>query len=258
MVKKYKNTSFIVFIVCCFTSIFFFLNKDIYYVNQTKNSLSNFFSLLFKPKSTLIRLNDLENINDSLIKKLNLTISENRLLKQRIRDAQDYYKYIQNSSSTYSLSSVRVLNHSMSSSAKIFTIDKGYLNGIPKESKAVINYDGNLVGRTFYVSKKTAQVHKINDKNFHVFVKTKNNIKGQFTYKNGNRGVIESIAKKYLNEISIGDTLYTTSSSNIYASDIPVAKIINVENNPIRHELDITVEILANINTLRNVFVVKK
>ena len=59
--------------------------------------------------------NDLENINDSLIKKLNLTISENRLLKQRIRDAQDYYKYIQNSSSTYSLSSVRVLNHSMSS-----------------------------------------------------------------------------------------------------------------------------------------------
>ena len=95
MFTKQKNTSFIVFIICCFTSIFFFLNKDIYYVNQTKNSLSNFFSLLCKPKSTLIRLNDLENINDSLIKKLNLTISENRLLKQRIRDAQDYYKYIQ-------------------------------------------------------------------------------------------------------------------------------------------------------------------
>lgn len=258
MLRKQKNKSFIVFVVCCIISIFFFLYKDNPLINQTKNSLSNFFSLLFMPKSTLINLNNLESINDSLIKKLNITLSENRLLKQKIRDAQDYYKYVQKSNSTYSLSSVKVLSHAMSSSAKIFTIDKGYLDDIPKESKAVINYDGNLVGRTFYVSKRTAQVHKINDKNFHVFVKTKNNIKGQFTYKNGNRGVIESIAKKYLNKISIGDTLYTTSSSNIYAPDIPVAKIINVENNPIRHELDITVEILANINTLRNVFVVKK
>ncbi len=258
MFTKQKNTSFIVFIICCFTSIFFFMNKDMPFVNKTKNSLSNFFSLLFIPKSTLIDLNNLESINDSIISKLNVTISENILLKQKIRDAQDYYRYIQNSSSTYSLSSVKVLSHSMSSSAKIFTIDKGYLDDIPKDSKAVINYDGNLVGRTFYISKNTSQVHKINDKNFHVFVKTKNNIKGQFTYKNGNRGVIESIAKKYLNKISIGDTLYTTSSSNIYAPDIPVARIINVENNSISHELDITVEILANINNLRNVFVVKK
>ena len=79
MLRKQENTSFIVFVVCCFTSIFFFLYKDMPFINQTKNSVSNFFSLLFMPKSTLINLNNLESINDSLIKKLNVILSENRL-----------------------------------------------------------------------------------------------------------------------------------------------------------------------------------
>ena len=82
------------------------------------------------------------------------------------------------------------------------------------------------------------------------------NIKGQFTYKNGNRGVIESISKSFQNQLSKGDTLFTSFSSNIYAEGIPVAKIISIKNNPIKHELDITVEVLADLNRLRTVFIV--
>ena len=115
---------------------------------------------------------------------------------------------------------------------------------------------GNLVGRTYFVSNNNTQVHKINDKNFHVLVKTKDNIKGQFTYKNGNRGIIESISKSFQNQLNKGDTLFTSFSSTIYAEGIPVAKIISIKNNPIKHELDIAVEVLADLNRLRNVFIV--
>ena len=94
-------------------------------------------------------------------------------LKQRIRDAQDYYKYIEksNNNNSFDLIPAKILNHSFYASSKILNLDVGLNDGVPKSYKAVINYDGNLIGRTYFISNKTTQVHKINDKNFHVFVK---------------------------------------------------------------------------------------
>ena len=258
MFKKYNNSGLLVFVFCSFFSVLIFLNKDSHFINQSKLNISNVFHLVFKPKIIIEDLKIIKNENDSLINHLKKISVENKILKQRIRDAKDYYKFIQKTNDSYNLIAARVLNHSMSMSSKILNLDKGFLKGIPKKSKAVIDFDGNLVGRTFFIDENKSQVHKINDRNFHVFVKTNRDIKGQFTYKSGNRGVLESVAKKYHNDIIIGDTIFTTSASNIYAENIPVAKIINIENIPAKHELDITVEILANLNTVRNVFVVSK
>ena len=55
----------------------------------------------------------------------------------------------------------------------------------------------------------------------------------------------------------MGDIVFTTATSKIYAENIPVAKIISIKNKPKRHELDIRVEILANLNALKHVFVVQ-
>ena len=187
-----------------------------------------------------------------------MKIQENEIFKQRIRDAQEYYQYVKQSNYSYTLITAKVLNHSFSASSKILNLNIGFDDGVPPDSKAVINYNGNLVGRTYFVSNNRTQVHKINDKNFHVFVKTKDKIKGQFTYKNGNRGIIESVSKSFQNQLNIGDTLFTSFSSSIYAEDIPVAEIISIKNNSAKHELDIAVEVLADLNRLRNVFIVVK
>ncbi len=258
MFKKYNNSGLLIFVLCSFFSVLIFINKDSFFIKKSISNISNLFHLLFKPKIIISNLEVMESENDSLISQLKKVTIENKILRQRIRDAQDYYKYTQKTDDSYNLIVARVLNHSMSMSSKVLNLDKGFSNGIPKKSKAVINYDGNLIGRTFFVDKNKSQVHKINDRNFHVFVKTNKNIKGQFTYKSGNRGVLESVAKKYYDDIIIGDTIFTTSASNIYVENIPVAKIINIENIAAKHELDITVEILANLNTIRNVFVVSK
>tara|TARA_B100000953_G_scaffold285261_1_gene265724 strand:- start:178 stop:957 length:780 start_codon:yes stop_codon:yes gene_type:complete len=256
--KTTKNKDLIVFIMCCFISLALFFSKDFNSLNQTKSHFLNFFSIIFSPKELFSELTDLKNKNDSLIIELKNKMQENEIFKQRIRDAQEYYKYVQQSNYSYTLITAKVLNHSFSASSKILNLDIGFDDGVPTNSKAVINYNGNLVGRTYFVSNNRTQVHKINDKNFHVFVKTKDNIKGQFTYKNGNRGIIESVSKSFQNQLNIGDTLFTSFSSNIYAEDIPVAEIISIKNNPAKHELDIAAEVLADLNRLRNVFIVVK
>ena len=256
--KTTKNKDLIVFIICCFMSLFLFFSKDFNSLNKAKTHFLNFFSIIFSPKELFSDLTDLKNQNDSLIIELKKKIQENEIFKQRIRDAQEYYKYVQQYNYSYTLIPAKVLNHSFSASSKILNLDVGFDDGVPTDYKAVINYHGNLVGRTYFISKNRTQVHKINDKNFHVFVKTKDNIKGQFTYKNGNRGIIESVSKSFQNQLNIGDTLFTSFSSNIYAEDIPVAEIISIKNNPIKHELNIVVEVLADLNRLRNVFIVVK
>ncbi len=256
MPKKKTNRDSIVFIICCLISLALFFSKDFNSLKKTKLHFYNFFSIIYSPKEIFSNLSDLRNENDSLVIKLKNTLQENEVLKQRLRDSSDYSQYVDNPNLSYTLIPAKVLNHTFSASSKILNLNVGSKNGVPSDYKAVMSLDGNLVGRTYFVTDKRTQVHKINDKNFHVLVKTKDNIKGQFTYKNSNRGIIESVSKSFQKKINIGDTLFTSFSSNIYAEGIPVAKIISIKNNPIKHELDIAVEILADLNRLRNVLIV--
>ena len=259
MFKNNNKKDLVVFIICCFISILLFLSRDFNSIKNIKSHFLNFFSIIFYPKVFFDDLASLENQNDSLMFELKNNLQENKVLKQRLRDAQEYYKYIQNSDKDilYDLIPAKVLNHSFSASSKVLNLNVGYDDGVPSNYKAVINYDGNLIGRTYFISNKTTQVHKINDKNFHVFVKTKNNIKGQFSYINGIYGIVESVPKKFENQLNVGDTIFTSFNSNIYAGNIPIGGITAISNNPNKHELDIKVEIFADLNSLRNVFIVK-
>ena len=89
------------------------------------------------------------------------------------------------------------------------------------------------------------------------FIKSDNNVFGQFSYKSGKLGIIESVPKRDENLLKIGDIFYTTQDSNIYPENIPVAKIVDIQNRRYEHELYIKVEILADLNSLNNVFVVQ-
>ena len=56
--------------------------------------------------------------------------------------------------------------------------------------------------------------------------------------------------------LNVGDIFYTSQSSNIYPENIPVAKVIDIQNRRYEHELYIKVEILADLTSLSNVFIV--
>tara|TARA_Y100001970_G_scaffold97117_1_gene122248 strand:- start:1645 stop:2433 length:789 start_codon:yes stop_codon:yes gene_type:complete len=254
------NKNVIVFIACCFLSVILFFSKNINEFQYFRIHISNFFSIIFSPKQTFNNLSFIESKNDSLILEIKKISQENLNLKQRIRiinTYRDYDKKLNKLIPNYKFIPAKVINHSMSKSTHIFNINVGFNDGILKKSKAVINYDGNLVGKTWYSTESKTEVHKISDRNFHVYVKTDKNVFGQFSYKSGKLGIIESVPKRDENLLKIGDIFYTTQDSNIYPENIPVAKIIEIQNRRYEHELYIKVEILADLNSISNVFIIQ-
>ena len=261
MKKKYSiNKNIIIFIICSFLSVILFFSKNINDFQYFKIHISNFFSIIFSPKQTLNNLTFINSKNDSLILEIKKISQENLNLRQRIRAINTYLNYDKKLNKlipNHNFIPAKVLNHSLSNSTHIFNVNVGTKDGIPNKSKAVINYDGNLVGKTWVATKTTTQVIKISNRDFHVYVKTDNNVFGQFSYKSGKLGVIESVSKRDENLLNIGDIFYTTQNSNIYPENIPVAKIVDIHNRRYEHELYIKVEILTDLNSLSNVFIIK-
>jgi rod shape-determining protein MreC len=261
MKKKHSiNKNIIIFIICSFLSIILFFSKNINDFQYFRVHISNFFSIVFSPKQTLNNLSFINSENDSLILEIKKISQENLNLRQRIRTINTYLNYdkkLNKLISNHNFIPAKVLNHSLSKSTHIFNVNVGTKDGVPNKSKAVINYDGNLVGKTSVATKTTTQTIKISNRDFHVYVKTDNNVFGQFSYKSGKLGVIESVSKRDENLLNIGDIFYTTQNSNIYPENIPVAKVVDIQNRRYEHELYIKVEILADLNSLSNVFIIK-
>ena len=259
--KKPISKNAIVFIIYSFLLVILLFSKNINEFQYFRIHFSNFFSIIFSPKQTLNNLSFMESQNDSLILEIKKISEENLNLRQRIRiinTHRDYDKKLNKLIPSHKFIPAKVLHHSLSSSTHIFNVNIGTKDGLSNKPKAVINYDGNLVGKTWIVTDTKTEVHKISDINFHVYVKTDKDVFGQFSYKSGNLGVIESVSKRDKNLLNIGDIFYTTQSSNIYPDNIPVAKVIDIQNRKYEHELYIKVEILANLNSLSNVFIVSR
>ena len=262
MKKKFFfiNKKPLLLLVCSFLSIALFFSKDIKEVQYFRVHFSNFFSFIFSPKQAMNRLSILEKENNQLINQIKKISQENQNLTQRIRminEHRDYDKKLNKLIPNHKFIPAKVLDHSLSNSSSIFNINVGLQDGINDNYKAVINYDGNLVGKTWVTTNSKTQVHKITDRDFHVYVKSNQGIFGQFSYKSGKYGIIESVSKRDEKLLSVGDIFYTSHSSNIYPENIPVAKVVSIENKRHKHELDIKVEILADLNGLRNVFIVE-
>ena len=97
----------------------------------------------------------------------------------------------------------------------------------------------------------------ISDNNFSVSVRVgtgETSALGNFVPTISKYGVLEGIRKsKKLNK---GDLVYTSGISKIYPGDIPVAKVISVNDDNNKPFQDVKVEIISNINNLNYVFVV--
>ena len=101
-----------------------------------------------------------------------------------------------------------------------------------------------------------SKVQLITDRNFAVSVKVgKEMFLSIFKPTHGKLGYLDRVIKSI--EINVGDIIYTSGVSKIYPSDLPVAKIKSIEDNPDKLFLDVVVEILADIDNLNYVFIVQ-
>jgi len=254
------NKNIIILVICCFLSVSLFFSKDIRELQYFRIHISSFFSFIFSPKQSLNNLTTLKKENNDLINQIKKISQENQNFTQRIRminEHRDYDKKLNKLIPNHTFTPAKVLDYSLSNSSSIFNVNVGLQDGLSDNYKAVINYDGNLVGKTWVIADFKSQVHKITDRDFHVYVRNDKNVFGQFSYKSGKYGIIESVSKRDEHLLSVGDIFYTSHSSNVYPENIPVAKVVSIKNRLHEHELHIKVEILANLNGLRNVFIIE-
>jgi rod shape-determining protein MreC len=129
------------------------------------------------------------------------------------------------------------------------------LNDDISKNQPVIDMNG-LVGKTITIGSNASKVQLITDKNFAVSVKVGEEMTlAIFKPTFGKYGYLEGVLKTL--ELEEGEIIYTSGVSEIYPSDIPVAKIVSFTKDKDKLTQNVIVELLAKINELNYVFVIK-
>jgi rod shape-determining protein MreC len=257
--KPYKlyflNKDIISLIITVLISLNLFFSNDSTYVKNIEERIIDFVSYIVYPKTWYEDILIVKTENDLLkqriiqLKLLNSKLDnyqlENDKLKKMLVFKESYPRL--------SLKPANKVNHNYSS---IFTIilNVGREDGIDK-NQAVLDMNG-LVGKTIVLGNQASKVQLITDRNFAVSVKVgKEMILSTFKPTHGRLGYLERVIKSI--DLNIGDIIYTSGVSQIYPSDLPVAKIKSIKNNPNKIYQDVIVEILADIDNLNYVFIVQ-
>jgi len=248
-----KDIIFFILAIILSLSIFF-SNKSIY-VQEIEKKIIDFIAFIYYPKYwyqdiLLVKTkNELLNQRIVQLKLLNSKLENYRIENVELKEMLNFKE----SYNRLSLKPANKVNHNYSSIFSII-INVGSSDKIFK-NQAVLDMNG-LVGKTISVGKNGSKVQLITDKNFAVSVKIgKDMFLSTFKPMHGKLGYLEGVLKSL--ELHKEDIIYTSGVSEIYPSDLPVAKIISFKNNPDKLYQDVIVEILADIENLNYVFVIQ-
>ena len=252
--KLNKNKNIISFILASFFSVMIFFSYNGYYSEKTEKYLIDFFSFLNYPqnwyKNILSAKQENEILSQKLVavgllnSKLENYKTENEMLRKML-NFMESYKFL-------SLLPANIVNNNFSIYSNSAIINVGGSDNISK-NLTVLDENGYLVGKTIQVGKSNSKIQLVSDNNFSVSVKLGQSI-SQFKPTYNKMGILEGVLKTSL--IKKGDIVYTSGISEIYPSDIPIAKIVSFSKNNSNMFQKVEVEILVDLNNLYYVFVI--
>ena len=169
---------------------------------------------------------------------------ENKKLKEML-------KFIRNQ--PLSFVTANVVNHHFGLPTNSITLDIGLRDSLT-ENLTVMDENG-LIGKTILVGENASLAQLITDKNFRVSIRVGvDRVLGLFVPTHGKFGILEGVRKSM--KLKVGEIAYTSGISEIYPKNIPVAKIVSVENFPNDPFQHIIVEIISSIDNLDYVFII--
>ena len=250
------NKEIISLILTTSLSLIIFFSNDSSFVVEIEKDIIDFISIITAPKKwydELLVIKEQNKVLKSKIVQLQLLASkydnyriENEELRKMLKFKDSYNRL--------SLLPANIVNHSFSSSINSVIIDLGIDDNLIK-NQAVIDMNG-LFGKTINIGKNASKIQTINDKNFAVSVKVGDDmILSIFKPTHGKYGVLEGVIKS--SKIKLNDTVYTSGVSEIYAANIPVAKVVDVKKEDDKPFQDVVVEILADFKNLNYVFIIQ-
>ena len=251
----FLNKDIISLSVTIILSLLIFFSNNSVYVEKIEKRITDFITVIYYPKNWYENILSVESENEFLLQKvvqlklMNSKLDNYRKENLELRKMLEFKESYQN----ISLKPANKVNHNYSSIFSII-IDVGRVDDI-KKNQPVIDMDG-LVGKTITIGKYGSKVQLITDRNFAVSVKVGEEMSlSTFKPMHGKIGYLERVLKSI--ELNISDTIYTSGVSEIYPSDIPVAKIISIKNNPDKLYQDVIVEILSDVENLNYVFIIQ-
>ncbi len=150
----------------------------------------------------------------------------------------------------------KVINNTVNKANNFVTLNKGSKQGIQKQM-GVLTQNG-IVGIVADVSENFSTVMSVLNKKSNISIRLK---KAKFigslnwTGADAYTAKISGVPVNAL--IENGDTVLTSGFSSIFPKDIPVGKVVKVENTATSNFFDIEVQLFTNFYTLDYVYVVK-
>jgi len=252
--KLKKNKNIISLILVSIFSIFLFFSNDSDESSYFENYFIELYSLVSYPHTWYKNIFLVKNQNQILAQKLvtlgllNSKLENYKIENEKLRKMLDFkesYKYL-------SLIPANIVNNNFSMFVKSSIINVGLVDDAAK-NLTVIDENGNLVGKTISIGKNNSKVQLISDNNFRVSVKIGKSI-GQFRPTVNKKAIIEGVLKT--TALNIGDIIYTSGISEIYPSDIPLAKVISFSKNDSNMFQKVEAEILVDLENLYYVFII--
>ena len=251
----FLNKRLLTLIIFLFLSLFIFFTNQSKYVSNIEEDIIDFVAFVSYPKiwyQNILSIksnNALLSQNITQLKLLNSKLTnyekENIQLRKMLNFKESYPKL--------SLLPANKVNDNFTSIYSII-INVGNTDQILK-NQPVIDMHG-LIGKTIKVGDNASKVQLITDKNFAISVKVGKEMSlAIFKPTFGKYGYLEGVLKTL--ELNEGEIIYTSGVSEIYPSDIPVAKILSFTKEQDKLTQNVIVEILSKINELNYVFVIQ-
>tara|TARA_Y100000996_G_scaffold18890_1_gene13989 strand:+ start:1386 stop:2165 length:780 start_codon:yes stop_codon:yes gene_type:complete len=258
----YKNRFFLInkdllsIILAVFLSVIIFFSNNSYIVKNIEKKIIDLSSYMLAPnkwyKNILVTRNENIELKQKIfqLNMLNAKLNNYKIENEKLRELLSFkesYKKI-------SFMPANVMNHNFVTSPNSILVDVGSNDGVAR-NQSVLDVKG-LIGKTIVTGKKSSKVHLISDKNFAVSVKIGENMdRAIFKPDLGKRGFLEGVIKSA--KIKNGDIIYTSGLGEIYPPDIPVCKVISVNDDSDKPYLNVIVEILADLSNLNYVFIIQ-
>jgi len=250
---SYVNKDILVLLLTSSISIFLIFSNTSPQVQKLKLQTSWLFSKAAYPVTWYKDIFSIKEENKLLKNKviqLSLLNSELESYRHENERLKNLLNFSENQTINYL--TANVVNFHLGIVNQTITIDIGELDGLT-ENLPIMDEIG-LLGKTIETNEHVTLIQLISDKNFRVSIRVgKERVLGIFIPTHGKYGILEGVRKT--TPLEEGNIAYTSGISDIYPSNIPVARIISISNQKSLPFQRIIVEILGSITNLDFVFV---
>ncbi len=180
------------------------------------------------------------------VTKMRQSVLENERLKRMLK-----FK----NTSDKELISCEMVGRSTVEMRNYITVNTGKSDGISKGMTA--RTDAGIVGSIIVSTDKYSLIELIENRNVKVSGKiVRTNIEGILSWNGDDFFVLNNIPGSF--DVQVGDEIVTSNFSNKYPPNIPVGKIVKVENDKSSLFLKVLVKPFVNFQSLEQIFIIKQ